>query len=101
MLAMYRKVLLYKSAVHKNFRPTLKLKLLKRMINIARKFDDFDKLLLVLRYPMILSGLVGHSLGVGLAILVSAAVSTYPGYPVIAVGSARLSCHAFVVACLQ
>lgn len=39
-------------------------------------------------YPSASLLLTGHSLGAGLAILVSAAVSTSPGYPVVAFGSA-------------
>lgn len=62
------------------------------------RFDDatldyfsqaVDYTLMVLRaYPSASLLLTGHSLGGGLAILASAAVSTYPPFPVIAFGSA-------------
>ena len=48
-------------------------------------------------YLMILSGLAGHSLGAGLAILVSAALSTHSAVPVIGFRCALLSNHLFVV----
>jgi hypothetical protein len=47
------------------------------------------------------SGLAGHSLGAGLAILVSAALSTHSAIPVIGFRSVLLSNHAFVVGFLQ
>lgn len=45
---------------------------------------------------MIVSGLAGHSLGAGLAVLVSAALSTHSTIPVIGFRFARLSDHAIV-----
>lgn len=69
------------------------------MTSIGHKVADHDSI--AVSFKIIVLGLAGHSLGGGLAILVSAALSTDPGYPVIAFGSALLSRHVFEVASFQ